>query len=358
MARIKPGGRAGADSLVSLPRIESSPFKELSRRALIALSLLALSTLIVWLDRDAYIDNTAQDGVSLIDALYYSTVTVTTTGYGDITPIAPHARLMNALIITPLRIAFLVVLVGTTIEVLANQGSRSIRDSIWRRKMRNHVVVIGYGTKGRSAVNTLRRQGTSADKIVVIDSDPNAIADANYDGLAAFQGDATRRELLRRAEISKAKGVIISLDRDGTSILATLTVRQLNPTAGVVVSVRQHENVPLVRQSGASSVVTSSETVGRLLGLSAIGPDLGDIMQDMLTGGEGLEVHQRPATADEAGQPPAAVHGERVIGLVRNGTLRRFYDQTAARIELGDDLIVVRRAQPFTPKDVLRSFDE
>lgn len=353
-----PGGRGGALSLVSLPRIETSPFKELGRRAIIAFTLLALSTLIVYLDRDAYIDNTAQDGVSLIDALYYSTVTVTTTGYGDITPIAPHARLMNALIITPLRIAFLVVLVGTTIEVLANQGSRSIRDMFWRKKMRNHVVVIGYGTKGRSAVNTLRRQGTPAEKIVVIDSSDTAIADANYDGLAAFQGDATRRELLRRAEISKAKGVIISLDKDGAAILATLTVRQLNPTAGVVVSVREHENVPLVRQSGASSVVTSSETVGRLLGLSAIGPDLGTIMQDMLTGGEGLEVHQRPAEAHEAGQPPSAVQGERVIGIVRNGTLRRFYDQTAARIELGDDLIVVRRAQPPTQKDVLRSFDE
>ena len=353
-----PGGRGGALSLVSLPRIETSPFKELGRRAIIAFTLLALSTLIVYLDRDAYIDNTAQDGVSLIDALYYSTVTVTTTGYGDITPIAPHARLMNALIITPLRISFLVVLVGTTIEVLANQGSRAIRDNFWRKKMRNHVVVIGYGTKGRSAVNTLRRQGTPAEKIVVIDSSDTAIADANYDGLAAFQGDATRRELLRRAEISKAKGVIISLDKDGAAILATLTVRQLNPTAGVVVSVREHENVPLVRQSGASSVVTSSETVGRLLGLSAIGPDLGTIMQDMLTGGEGLEVHQRPAEAHEAGQPPSAVQGERVIGIVRNGTLRRFYDQTAARIELGDDLIVVRRAQPPTQKDVLRSFDE
>ncbi|SDY70356.1 voltage-gated potassium channel [Tessaracoccus flavus] len=351
---MQPGGRGGAVSLVSLPRIEISPFKELARRAVIALALLGLTTLIVWLDRDAYIDNTGQDGVSLIDALYYATVTVTTTGYGDITPIAPHARLLNALIITPLRVSFLVVLVGTTIEVLANQGSRSIKDSMWRKRMRNHVVVIGYGTKGRSAVNTLRRQGTPADKIVVIDTDPNSISDANFDGLAAFQGDATRRDLLRRAEISKAKGVIISLDKDGTSILATLTVRQLNPTAGVVVSVREHENVPLVRQSGASSVVTSSETVGRLLGLSAIGPDLGAIMQDMLTGGEGLEVHQRQAEPHEAGQPPSAVQGERVIGLIRNGTLRRFYDQTASRIELGDELIVVRRAQAPTSKDLLR----
>lgn len=362
MEKLQSGAsKGGILSMVSLPRIATSPFVELARRAALALGLLLLTTMLVWVDRDAYVDNTGQDGVTFIDALYYATVTVTTTGYGDITPLAQHARLINALVITPLRITFLVVLVGTTIEVLANQGSRAIKDSIWRKKMRNHVIVIGYGTKGRSAVNTLRRQGEKPERIVVIDANTAAVNEANFDGYSAFQGDATRRSLLRRAEVSKARQVIISLDRDDAAILATLTVRQLNPTAGVIVSVREHENVPLVRQSGASAVVTSSETVGRLLGLSAIGPELGTIMQDMLTGAEGLEVHQRLATADEVGQPPSAVLGERVIGLIRGGTLRRFYDKTATRIEVGDELIVVRRAQPPSPKekDLLKSsFDD
>lgn len=336
---------AGAPhSLVNLPRIARSPIKELARRGLLALLLLLAGTLLVWLDRAGYVDNTAGDGISFIDALYYATVTLTTTGYGDITPVTQQARLINVLVMTPMRIGFLVLLVGTTIQVLANEGSRSIRDMQWRRRMRNHVVVIGYGTMGRSAVNTLRRHGESPQKIVVIDASESAIEDANFDGIAAFLGDATRRDLLRRAEISKAREVIIALGRDDTAILATLTVRQLNPSAGIVVAVRQHQNVPLVKQSGATSVVTSSETVGRLVGLSAIGPELGTIIQDLLTGGEGLEVHQRLATSEEAGQPPSAVKGERVIGLIRNGTLRRYYDSTAARIEVGDELIVVRKA--------------
>ncbi|MDF9457834.1 potassium channel family protein, partial [Bacillus cereus] len=179
-------------------------------------------------DRDSYVDSTAGDGVSLIDAFYYSTVTVTTTGYGDITPVAPHARLINALIITPLRITFLVLLVGTTLEMLANEGRRGLLDSAWRKRMRNHTVVIGYGTKGRSAVNTLRNHDVPVEKIVVIDSRPSAVAEANRSGLAAFEGDATRRDLLRRAEISKAREVVITLNRDDSAILTTLTVRQLN----------------------------------------------------------------------------------------------------------------------------------
>ena len=348
MAQRRSVGGRSLPALVSLPRLTDSPFRELGRRVLVALMLILVSALIVWLDRDSYVDSTAGDGVSFIDAVYYSTVTITTTGYGDITPVAPHARLVNALVVTPLRIAFLMLLVGTTIEVLANEGRRRMADSKWRNKMRNHTVVIGYGTKGRSAVKTLRRNGVPAGKIVVIDSKSDSIADANSDGVAAFEGDATRRDLLHRAEIAKAREVIITLDRDDTAILTTLTVRQLNPNAGIVVSVREHQNVPLVRQSGASSVVTSSDAVGRLMGLSAVGPHIGEVIQDLLTAGEGLEVYQRLAEPREAGQNPAATPGERVLAVVRNGTLRRFYDPTVARIELGDELIIVRRSTPKT----------
>lgn len=345
MASFRRGDKRGdSTSLVSMPRISTHPFKELGRRAMFAGLLLLVSTMLVWFDRAAYVDNTGADGVSFIDALYYSTVTITTTGYGDITPLAPHARLLNAVVITPMRIAFLVLLVGTTIEVLANEGSRIVRDLRWRRTMRNHVVVIGYGTKGRSAVNTMRRHGEAVDKIVVVDNSALAINDANLDGLAAFQGDAGRRDLLRRAEVSKAKKVVICLDRDDAAILTTLMVRQLNPQAGIIVSVREHENVPLVKQSGANSVVTSSDTVGRLMGLTAIGPELGAIIQDLLTSGTGLEVTQRQARPDEVGANPSGIGNERVIGVVRNETLRRFYDSTAARIEAGDQLIVVRKS--------------
>lgn len=344
MARPSDSIDSTHTSLVSMPRRATRPLRELARRGLVALGLLVVITLVVYLDGDSYVDQTGAPGISMVDALYYATVTMTTTGYGDIVPVTQHARLLNALLVTPMRVAFLILLVGTTIEVLANEGSRTIRDLRWRRTMRNHVVVIGYGTKGRSAVTTMRRSGEPADKIVVIDTSPLAVSEANIHGLAAFQGDGTRRELLRRAEISKAREVIICLDRDDAAILATLTVRQLNPSAPIVVTVREGENVPLVRHSGATSVITSSATVGRLMGLAAVGPDLGELLQDMLTSGTGLEVVQRQAKPEEVGVDPATMRNERVIGIVRNGTLRRFYDSTADRIQAGDHLILVQRS--------------
>ncbi len=341
-----PGGYRGrpGSGLVSLPNRGTTASRELMLRALIGVGLLAITTLLVWFDRDSYSDNTNGDGVNFIDALYYATVTVTTTGYGDITPVSAHARVINALIITPLRIVFLVLLVGTTLEVLATEGRRALIDAHWRKRMRNHIVVVGYGTKGRTAVSTLARNGRDISKVVVIDARPTAIADANLDGVAAIEGDATRRELLRRAEIAKAREVIITLDRDDSAILVTLTVRQLNPRAHVVVAVREDQNVSLLRQSGADSVVTSSDMVGRLLGMSAVSPNIGTTLEDLLTSGDGLEISERQVTPDEVGKNPSEITEERVIAVVRNKTLRRYFDPTVARLEPGDELVVVRRS--------------
>jgi voltage-gated potassium channel len=331
------------EALVSLPERTSSPAVELLRRGLLAVLLLLVVVLIVWFDRDSYTDS--YDGeVGLIDAIYYATVTITTTGYGDITPVAPHARVVSAVVVTPLRIAFLVLLVGTTLEVLAHHGRRIFKDARWRKRMRNHIVVVGFGTKGKSAVETLQNNGMNPGQVVVIDSRPSAITDANVRGYAAIEGDATRREVLRRAEIMKAREVLITVDRDDSAILVMLTVRQLNPSAHVVVAVREDDNASLLRQSGANAVVTSSEAVGRLLGLSAVSPHLGTIIEDLLSSKEGLEVWERPVTKDEIGRSPGEVESERVIAVVRNKTLRRFYDPTVATLEAGDQVVVVRQA--------------
>ncbi|MDN5977484.1 potassium channel family protein [Acidipropionibacterium jensenii] len=331
-------------AMVSMPFKAHSPLVELGRRALLALVLMGISTVIVYVDRGSYIDNVTHQPITFIDALYYSTVTVTTTGYGDITPLTPWARLISAIVVTPLRIGFLVLLVGATLEVLANEGRRGLRDASWRRHMRNHTVVIGYGTKGRSAIATLLNHDLPSDRIVVIDAKGTAVAEANRHGLAAFEGDATRRDLLRRAEVAKAREVIITLPRDDTAILTTLTVRQLNARCHIVVAGREEENLPLLRESGANAVVTSADAVGRLLGLTTVNPHVGEVVDDLISSAHGMEVIQRMVSANEVGARPSDIVNERVLAVVRNGTLRNFYDPTLDKLKAGDSVIVVRRA--------------
>ena len=162
-------------------------------------------SLLVYFDRAATATATTRRyfGVDLVDSIYYTTVTLSTTGYGDIAPVAPHARLINAFVITPLRIAFLVLLIGTTLEVLASQGREMFRIARWRKHMGAHVVVVGYGTKGRAAVDTLVNNGQDREAIVVVDPGAEALQEAHADGLAVVTGDATRRDVLRRAGVAR-----------------------------------------------------------------------------------------------------------------------------------------------------------
>ena len=177
------------------------------------------------------------------------------------------------------------------------------------------------------------------------------LAGSFHYGLAVVTGDATRREVLRRAGVADAEQVIITTDRDDSNVLATLTVRQLNPDAWIVAAVREQENAPLMRQSGADSVITSSDAVGRLLGLSTVSPTLGSVMEDLLTYGDGLEVAERELLVSEVGQQPQRLP-DQVIAVVRDEKVYRYFDPVVTQLARGDRLVVVRPAKelPWAPR--------
>jgi voltage-gated potassium channel len=132
-------------------------------------------------------------------------------------------------------------------------------------------------------------------------------------------------------------------------------VRQLNPAAHLVVAVRQEDNVPLALQSGADNVVTSSESVGRLVGLSSLNPNLSRVVEDLLSHGDGLDVCQRPITADEIGFSPSEVTAEPVLAVFREGMLCRYTDPLVSKLQAGDELVVVRDTTDGSCEGLLRA---
>jgi voltage-gated potassium channel len=274
------------------------------------------------------------------DALYYTTVTLTTTGYGDITPVTTSARMLNALAVTPMRLLFVVLLVGTTIHALTERSREEMRHARWKARVKDHVIVCGYGTKGRNAARALLLQGRPADRIVVIDADPSAVADATAAGMVAIAGSATRPDVLRSALIDRASVVIVALNRDDAAILTTLTVRRLAPSVTVVAAAREAAHGELLRQSGATSVIVSSETAGRLLGLAADTPQTVDVVEDMLSFGEGLDLLSRNVEAGEVGRRPSDLDVP-VLAVVRNGRALLYSDPAAGTLTAGDRILYV-----------------
>ena len=320
------------------------PVLAILRRLALALALVVVNWLIVVIERDSYTDN-ADGSVSAIDALYYTTVTLSTTGYGDITPVSQSARLLNVLVITPLRVLFLIVLVGTTLEVLTERSRQTLKIQRWRRKVNDHVIVVGYGTKGRSAVGSMFGDEDEAVDVVVVDTDPSALEAANARGLVTVTGNGTRSDVLRLAGVTRARAVVIATNRDDAAVLVTLTTRELAPKAHIVVAVRERENVHLLRQSGANSVVVSSETAGRLLGIATKAPAVVDLVEDLLTPEAGLAIAQRQVQPDEIGGSPRHLP-DIVLGVVRGGQLYRVDSPEVDAVENGDVLLYVRRVTP------------
>ena len=333
---------SSADASVAIPHPEVGPVWAVGKRVLIALSALVTMALVVYADRFGYTDS-ADGEVDLLDAFYYATVSLSTTGYGDITPVTDQARLINILVVTPLRVFFLIILVGTTLEVLTERTREQIRQNRWRASLHDHTVVVGYGTKGRSAVRALLEDGLDKSRIVAVDNDPDHIAWANEDGIVAIIGDGTRADVLRRAGVEEARRVVVAVPRDDAAVLVTLTVRRHNADAYVVAAVREAENAPLLRDGGANGVVVSSEAAGRLLGVAASSPSTGAIFEDLLVPGQGLELQEREVVREEVGLPPRACR-DLVVAIIRDGQTRMFHADQDLKLRRSDRVVVVRPA--------------
>ncbi|MEU7475786.1 potassium channel family protein [Lentzea sp. NPDC042327] len=330
--------------VVRMPDQVQSPVRAILKRVVGAMAALLLAVLIVYLDRDGYRD-VNEDGVSLLDAFYYATVSLSTTGYGDITPASSTARLVNVLVITPLRVLFLIVLVGTTLEVLTERSRQALRIQKWRRVVRDHVVVVGYGTKGRSAVAALLGDGVDPGSIVVVDTVQESLDAATAKGLVVVHGSGTRNDVLRVAGAARARAIVVAPNRDDTAVLITLTARELAPKAQIVASVRERENEHLLKQSGADSVVVSSETAGRLLGMATATPSVVAMVEDLLTPDAGLAIAERDVEPGEVGGSPRHL-SDIVLGVVRGKTLYRVDAPEADAIEPGDRLLYVKKVTP------------
>jgi voltage-gated potassium channel len=326
-----------------MPETGETPLVALLRRLAIAFGTLAAAALVVYFGGDGYKDNNSDTPISLGDAFYYATVSLSTTGYGDIVPVTPEARLLTTVVITPLRLLFLIVLVGTTVELLTERSRQAFRISRWRSRVRDHTIVVGYGTKGRAAVETLLGDGAEPSDIVVVDTDRTQLDAASALGLVTVTGNATRSSVLRIAGLQQAAAIVIAVSRDDTAVLVTLTARELAPNVRIVASVRESENVHLLRQSGANSVIVSAETAGRLLGMATTTPSVVEVVEDLITPDAGFAISERPVEESEVGGSPRHLP-DIVLGVVRGDDLYRVDASAVDALERGDRLLYVRKA--------------
>lgn len=306
-----------------------------------ALALVMVVVVVHWLDRDGLRDS-YDNSVSFLDVVYFTMISITTTGFGDIAPVSDRARLIEAVIVTPIRIAVLFIFVGTAYTFIFKRTWEAWRMRRIQERLTGHIVVLGYGISGAQSVHELIERGTDPSRIVVMDPSAERLDEAAALGCNVIEGDASRDDSLSAVRIQAASNVLVSAGRDDTSILIVLTVRHLAPDVPISVVVRAEDNEILAQQAGASTVINPVRFTGLLLAGSAQGTHVSAYLSDLASAAGRVQLVEREAGPDDIGRSLDDLpDGSRGLRIVRGGQDIGFWEDGAQRIEAGDRIVSV-----------------
>lgn len=230
----------------------------------LALGLLVTAFCLLWFDREGLLDQI--DGhLTFGEVIYFTMITITTVGYGDIVPVSERARLIDAFLLTPIRLFIWLIFLGTAFDLVLRRSWERWRMGRIQANLDGHVVIAGFGKNGGTAAEELLRSGLDPGKLVVVDCNEEACAAARELGAAVMQGDASRNELLDAVNIQRASRLIVSAGRDDTGILIVLTARALAPQLPIAVAIRTHDNEDIAHHAGANRVINPVAVTGKML---------------------------------------------------------------------------------------------
>jgi voltage-gated potassium channel len=317
-----------------------SPERVLLTRLLLLVALVLAVLAIFWADRDGLKDHI--DGhVSFGDVAYFTAVTITTVGYGDIVPVSPRARLVDTVLVTPLRLVIWLVFLGTAYELVLQRWLEGRRMTRIQNTLNRHLVVCGFGHSGRSSAQEAVARGTPAAQIMVLDKDAKILEQAAVLGYIGLLGDATREQDLLDAGVARAQAVLVCLGRDDATVLTVLTVRQLAPSVRVICSVAEEENIKLVRQAGADAIVAPSIVGGYLMADSVRSSNVADYISDLMCSDGRVRLIERLALPEEVGMAMRDISPGLVVRILRGSTRVGFWEGPQSVVRSGDILLEI-----------------
>lgn len=328
-----------------------SPWRTIAIRIGLILILLLFLVSYLWMDRDGLKDH-ADGQISFTDVIYFTMVTITTVGYGDIVPVTPHARLFDAFVITPIRMFIWVLFLGTAYQLAVKQFTEGYRMAKVKTRLDQHVVVCGIGYTGLAAIKELIAKGTSPEQILAIDLRDDRIHAAVGLGVFAIRGDASKESTLRDAVLDKAKAIIITSGRDDTNALTLLTVRNICPTIRTLVSAKEEENVKLLKQAGANTIITPATFGGSMLASAVNHTHLARYMEDLLTSGGKVDLIEEEVQPEDVGKSTLDFLPNVVLRIYRDGkTLSLDEFRRNERVKQGDMMMMLKHHHTDEPSD-------
>jgi voltage-gated potassium channel len=328
-----------------LRRTSRTPaWKTLAYRLILVFALIGIAIAVHWFDREGLKDNL--DGhVSFLDIVYFTSISISTTGYGDIVPVTDTARLFDALVVTPIRVFVVLIFLGTAYSFLIKRTWERWKMHRIQQTLTGHMIVCGFGISNQQAVCELLQRGCDCRAIVVIDYSDDRLAEAEALGCTVLKGDATRDQILVDARIDSARAVLVSAGRDDTSILIVLTARALSNSVPISVVIRAADNESIAHAAGASTVINPVSFTGLLLAGSTHGEHVADYIADLASVDGRVSLQERAATAADIGKPLRDIGTGIGVRLYRNNEPHGVWDAESQSVQPGDMIVEIVRGQ-------------
>lgn len=218
-----------------------------------------------------------------IDALFMTLITMSTVGFSEVQPLSDVGKIFTS---------FMIVFSFGIFAYVVSSFTRSIIDGVFRNyyidnkvkkriaKLKDHIIVCGYGRNGKQATVEL---GNHNGQLIIIDSNESVVEKIREDtDLLYVQGDSTQEEILKIAQIEKAKALITTLPIDSDNLFVVLTAKELNPGLIIISRASDDHSVAKLKRAGATNVIMPDKVGGQQMAKLVTQPDIVEFLDFIL----------------------------------------------------------------------------
>ena len=218
------------------------------------------------------------------DCLWMVLITVSTIGFGEVQPLSPEGRIVTLLIIVAglIFVQFTFQKAVRLFELGYFQRVNELRFKRILRKMKDHVILCGYGRVGQEISKQIKTQNIP---IVVVENDTDRKKIAEENGLDVLFADATLDETLNLAGLNTCKSLVVTLPNDAANLYVVLSAKSIRNSVKVIARAGTEESASKLRLAGANIVVSPYIAAGRAMASMALRPIAIDFL-DLLAGSE------------------------------------------------------------------------